>query len=151
MTRRPCLSQWSLVRGVHRSLIDSACHRWTWWRHQMEKILALLAFCVDNSPVTSEIITCGMYFSIPKPQWCNRWRLAMNKLFHHTFHRACDYLSAMGFKLIHVSKRWPRNKPLCHGSLLLFLTWQWNVELLLMIWRPFAYTDIKLRCFQEFI
>ena len=25
-----------------------------WWRHQMEKFSALLAFCAGNSPVTGE-------------------------------------------------------------------------------------------------
>ena len=28
----------------------------TWWRHQMETFSALLAFCVGNSPVTSEFL-----------------------------------------------------------------------------------------------
>ena len=36
----------------------------TWWRHQMETLSALLAFCAGNSPVTGEFpsqrpVTCG--------------------------------------------------------------------------------------------
>ena len=30
---------------------------WSWWRHQMEKISALLAICAGNSPVTGEFPT----------------------------------------------------------------------------------------------
>ena len=35
-----------------------------------------------------------------------------NKEFHPTLYWACDYLSMLGLKLIHVSKRAPRNKML---------------------------------------
>ena len=28
--------------------------RYTWWSHEMETFSALLAFCVENSPVTGE-------------------------------------------------------------------------------------------------
>ena len=47
------------------------------------------------------------YLSIPKLQRCNRWSLGMDKLFHPTHYRACDYLSMLGLKLNHVSKRGP--------------------------------------------
>ena len=67
----------------------------TWWRHQMETLSALLAFCVGNSPVTGEFPTqrpvtqsfdvffdlhlnkrlgkqsCGWWFETP---WCPLWR-----------------------------------------------------------------------------
>ena len=51
---------------VERSLknalkLKSECHSniatYTWWRHQMEKISALLAFCAENSPVPGEFPT----------------------------------------------------------------------------------------------
>ena len=47
------------------------------------------------------------YLSIPKRQRCDRWSLWMDKYFHCTLFWACDYLSKLGFKLIHVSKRSP--------------------------------------------
>ena len=47
------------------------------------------------------------YLSIPKLQRCNRWSLAMDKSFRPTLYWACDYLSMLGFKLNHVSKRGP--------------------------------------------
>ena len=47
------------------------------------------------------------YLSIPQLQRCNRWSLGMDKYFHPTYHRACDYLSMLGLKLNHVSKRGP--------------------------------------------
>ena len=47
------------------------------------------------------------YLSISKLQRCNRWSLEMDKLFHHTFYWTCDYLSMLGLKLNHVSKRGP--------------------------------------------
>ena len=40
----------SRVRASRRSRIQT----WSWWRHQMEPISALLALCVGNSPVTGE-------------------------------------------------------------------------------------------------
>ena len=45
------------------------------------------------------------YISIPKLQRCNRWSLGMDKYFHSTLYWACDYLSMLGLKLNHVSKR----------------------------------------------
>ena len=47
------------------------------------------------------------YLSIPKLQHCNRWGLGMDKLFHRTLYDGCNYLSMLGLKLIHVSKRGP--------------------------------------------
>ena len=43
--------------------------------------------------------------SIPKPQRCNCCSLEMNKLFHPTLYQAWTYLSMLGLKLKHVSKR----------------------------------------------
>ena len=43
--------------------------------------------------------------SIPKLQRCNRWSLGMDKSFHHTLNWARDYLSMLGSKTNHVSKR----------------------------------------------
>ena len=48
--------------------------------------------------------------SIPKLQRCNRWSLGMHKWFPPTLYWVCDYLSMMGLKLIHVSKRGPRSQ-----------------------------------------
>ena len=48
------------------------------------------------------------YLSIPKLQRCNRWSLGMDKVFHLTLYWTYDYLSMLGFKLNHVSKRDPR-------------------------------------------
>ena len=48
------------------------------------------------------------YLSIPKLQRWNRWSLGMDKLFHSTRYHGYNYLSMLGFKLIHVSKRGPR-------------------------------------------
>ena len=45
------------------------------------------------------------YLSIPKLQRCNRWSLEMDKQFHLTLCQVCDYLSMLGLKLNHVSKR----------------------------------------------
>ena len=45
------------------------------------------------------------YLSIPKLQWCNCWSLEMDTKFLLTLYNVCNYLSMMGFKFIHVSKR----------------------------------------------
>ena len=45
------------------------------------------------------------YLSIPKLQRLHRWSLGMHKLFHPTHYNGCNYLSMLGLKLIHVSKR----------------------------------------------
>ena len=45
------------------------------------------------------------YLSIPKLQRCNRWSLGMDMQFHLTLYQACNYLSMLGLKLNHVSKR----------------------------------------------
>ena len=44
-------------------------------------------------------------WSIPKLQRINRWSLGMDKSFHPTVHNGCNYLSILGLKLNHVSKR----------------------------------------------
>ena len=50
------------------------------------------------------------YLSFPKLQRCNRWSLGMDKWFHPTLYQACDYLSMLGLKLNHVSKRGHREQ-----------------------------------------
>ena len=47
--------------------------------------------------------------SIPQLQQCNSWSLGIDKKFHPTLYWACDYLSMLGLKLIHVSKRGHRH------------------------------------------
>ena len=48
------------------------------------------------------------YLSIPKLQRLHRWSLEMDKQFHPTHYNGCNYLSMLGLKLNHVSKRGPR-------------------------------------------
>ena len=48
-----------------------------------------------------------IYLSSPKLQWCDCWSLGMDKWFRPTHYWACDYLSMLGLKLIHVIKRCP--------------------------------------------
>ena len=45
------------------------------------------------------------YLSIHKLQRLHRWSLRMDKQFHPTFYNGCNYLSMLGLKLNHVSKR----------------------------------------------
>ena len=47
--------------------------------------------------------------NITKRQLCSRWRSGMDKSFHLTFDNRGNYLSMPGLKLIHVSKRDPRD------------------------------------------
>ena len=49
------------------------------------------------------------YLSIPKLQWCKIWSLVMYKSFHPTFYWACNYVSMLGLKLLHVGKSGPWN------------------------------------------
>ena len=50
------------------------------------------------------------YSSIPKHQRCNRWSLGMDKLFHPTLYNKHNYLSLLGLKLKHITKRGPRRR-----------------------------------------
>ena len=45
------------------------------------------------------------YLSIPKLQRLHHWSLGMDEQFHPTLHNGCNYLSMLGLKFIHVSKR----------------------------------------------
>ena len=45
------------------------------------------------------------YLSIPKLQRLHRWSLGMDKWFHPILYNGCNYLSMLGLKLNHVSKR----------------------------------------------
>ena len=44
-------------------VLPQSFHRlkWSWWRHQMEALSALLAFCEGNSPVTGESPHTGQW------------------------------------------------------------------------------------------
>ena len=46
----------------------------------------------------------GIYLSIPKLQRYSRFSLRLDKSFHPTLCWACDFLSIVGLKLIHVSR-----------------------------------------------
>ena len=54
------VSLWIFVRGRGWYMPDCTLNKtyyiwiWTWWRHQMETLSALLALCAGNSPVTGE-------------------------------------------------------------------------------------------------
>ena len=50
------------------------------------------------------------YLSIPKLQRLHRWSLGMDKLFHPALYWACNYLSVIGLKLIHIIRN-----PWCFG------------------------------------
>ena len=56
------------------------------------------------------------YICIPKLQRCSCWSLGMYKQFYLTLYWACDYLSMLGLKLNHVSKRGPRK----HENIFIF-------------------------------
>ena len=43
------------------------------------------------------------YLSIPKLEGLKRWNFGMVKWFHPTHYLACDYLSMLVLKLIHVN------------------------------------------------
>ena len=47
------------------------------------------------------------YLSIPKLQRLHRWSLGMEKWFHPTLYRACDYLSILELYLVHVCRSGP--------------------------------------------
>ena len=47
------------------------------------------------------------YLCIPKLQRLHRWSLGMDKWFHPTYYEGYNYLSMLGFKLSHFSKRGP--------------------------------------------
>ena len=54
-------------------------------------------------------VQCGVrlnHLSIPALQR-HRWRLGMHKEFHPTLYDECNYLSLLGFELIHIRKRAP--------------------------------------------
>ena len=54
-----------------------------------------------------EKLTNGALVTPPQVDWLPRWSLGMDKLFNPAFHDECNYLSMLGFKLIHVSERGP--------------------------------------------
>ena len=50
------------------------------------------------------------YLSIPNLQWCNRWSLGMDKLFHPPLYNGYNYLSILGLQLIHICEWGPSRK-----------------------------------------
>ena len=54
----------------------------------------------------SDLLTQKLF--IYSQTWHNCWRLGKVKLFQTTLFQACDYLSVLEFKLIHVYERGPR-------------------------------------------
>ena len=69
---------------------------WPWFHHQMETFSALLAFCVVNSPVTSEFLaqspvtqSFDVFFDLrlskqlSKQSWGWRFEMPLSSLWHH--------------------------------------------------------------------
>ena len=61
-----------------------------------------------DKPYLPQINVEWNYLYIPKLQWLHRWSLGMDKWFHPTLYNGRNYLSMLGLKLKHVSKRGPR-------------------------------------------
>ena len=59
--------------------------------------------------------------SIPQLQRLHRWHFGMNNWFHLQLYNWCNYISMLGWKLIHVSKRGHRNHYFQVGILFDFL------------------------------
>ena len=57
------------------------------------------------------------YIIYPFPN-LGRWSLRMDKLFLLAIYNGCNYLSMLGFKLIHVSRRGP------------WMNWKWHVPII---------------------
>ena len=62
---------------VYRRVVYTSLFRCTWWRHQMENFLVILALCEGNSPVTSEFPSqrpmtriFDVFFDL---RWINGW------------------------------------------------------------------------------
>ena len=64
-------------------------------------LLYLVARCTWDSS-TLYLFTCPVKCVV---KWLYRWSLEMDKQFHPTLHNGCNYLSTLGLKLNHVSKR----------------------------------------------
>ena len=76
------------------------------------------------------------YLYIPKLQRLHRWILGMDKQFHPTHYRTCDYLSMLGLKLNHVSKRglWCVSLFMYSDLLKLKVIAPWGLGTLGLIW-----------------
>ena len=87
------------------------------------------------------------HLSIPKLQRLHRWSLGMDKQFHPTLYNGCNYLSMLGLKLNHVSKRGHRRRK-CHfvDSCLALPGQSWGVCCIMktmtdgVITTPYSYT-----------
>ena len=62
------------------------------------------------------------YSSIPKLQWLHNWSFGMDKQFYPTYYNGCNYLSMLGLKLNHVSKRGPWSIILLHCTIISICT-----------------------------
>ena len=115
------------LRPLCKSL-NKLCHSWSYiqsacWRVSLESqgnawycfgsvccLGPLLLTCFSVIPSMDKqlhpLYGVGWnYLSIPKLQRCSYWILGIDKKFHLTLYWACDYLSMLGLKLNHVSKR----------------------------------------------
>ena len=108
MTTKPLNSASLTLWEGNPSMISEFPHKGpVTWKHFHRKLVKHTAHATVSWPNT--IMT-----------WCSRitngpfyhWSLWMDKLFHPTLYWACDYLSMLGSKLIHVCKRGPRSP--CH-------------------------------------
>ena len=74
-----------------------------------DSLLTWLNFYPSMDKESYPLLCVGWnHLSIPKLHRLHRWSLGMDKLFHPTLYQACNYLSELGLKLNHVSKRVPR-------------------------------------------
>ena len=78
---------------------DTAATWSPFYKHDKTLIPAWISNCIHYK-VWDEIT-----YSFPNFNGWSRWSLGMEKLFHPTPYWACDYLSMLCLKLIHVSKR----------------------------------------------
>ena len=75
-------------------------------RHLFTSLGSILLIWINSKEVIPSIIKYGMKLRIHSQRF-HRWRLGMDKSFHPTISWACDYLSILGLKLIHVNKGAP--------------------------------------------
>ena len=104
-----CICKYRLRNGGHfvqgRRWVKTAFK--SWWRHEMETLSALLAFCAGNSPVTSEFPTqrpvtpsFDVFFDLRLNQQLGKqWRRRWFETSSHSLWRHCNVLPSPGGEL----------------------------------------------------
>ena len=95
---------WNVAASIRKTQLGSLLLTWFDFNPSMNKQLQPLYSVGWN------------YLSILKRQWYNLWSLGMDKLFRAMLFWACVYLSTLGLKSIHVSKRVPDIQLICFRS-----------------------------------